>query len=344
MNSIKISFCIPTFNRDISVNKLVCEILKCSRRDIEVIVQDNNSTDLTLNYLSQIDDKRLKIYSNQKNIGSIANILSVITKGTGEYIFFLLDKDFINYNKISSLLDFLDQHFEVAAGYCNQDRFKKFSIYDKGLLAVKNIGYLGHHPSGNFFKRDAFKVKNCSEKYTANLCEGFPFEFIFSDIAQDNYVAVFHEDLIITESETNAALIKSFTYNNNPNAYFYPKSRIRMSIKFLIHANDLKIKQKEKIDIFLDIFLRGIYAASLGYRKSMNDVYFCSHHNIKIRQVNFINVALNAFIFYAIFSKKLIILIKFSDFLFFNNLLIARLVEKLFIEAFNFFKKVFIRY
>ena len=68
MKTTKISFCIPTFNRDISVNKLVCEILKCSRRDIEVIVQDNNSTDLTLNYLSQIDDKRLKIYSNQKNI------------------------------------------------------------------------------------------------------------------------------------------------------------------------------------------------------------------------------------------------------------------------------------
>lgn len=68
--------------------------------NLEVIVSDDNSTDSTFEILTNIKDKRLKIYKNEKNLGRIANHRKLLYEyATGEFVAFLDGDDFYIYDK-----------------------------------------------------------------------------------------------------------------------------------------------------------------------------------------------------------------------------------------------------
>ena len=69
MEDILLSICIPTYNRADIVYECVKECLKISGDDIEVVVNDNCSTDDTKGKLEKIVDKRFRYYRNNENIG-----------------------------------------------------------------------------------------------------------------------------------------------------------------------------------------------------------------------------------------------------------------------------------
>ena len=68
-----LSICIPTYNRAETLKKNVISILNYPSQDLEVVVSDNCSTDETIKILNEINDDRLSVHSNSKNIGSWLN-------------------------------------------------------------------------------------------------------------------------------------------------------------------------------------------------------------------------------------------------------------------------------
>ena len=74
-SSTIISIGIPTYNSERWVTKTLNSLLVQTFSDFEIIISDNASTDQTYkicsDYASQ--DKRIRIYRNQKNIGAIRN-------------------------------------------------------------------------------------------------------------------------------------------------------------------------------------------------------------------------------------------------------------------------------
>lgn len=326
----KISFCIPTYNRVGHLLLLVNQILSSEYKDLEVVVQDNNSTDSTMLDLRNINDDRLTIFSNSENRGSLFNMVDVLHKGKGDFLFFLTDKDYIFTSEISIFIDFLNHHNNIAAGYCSSIKETGYQIYEPGLDALRHLAYIGNHPSGYFFKRDIFNAMDFKAKYTNfDVVELFPFEFMLADIASSSSVAIYKNNMVGHEKKEDAEKIKSHTINgNDPKAYFNPSSRIRMSIRYFTHAYNLYLDGVNKSLLYFEIFSRGLYEASFGYRNLLSDGPICIHHFIKPRKVGNVEILryLIRFYFqYMIAMYKKMTLFEFVNVLLFINL---KLVKK----------------
>lgn len=104
----KLSICIPTYNRAAYLRRCLESVLGTKDRDLEVVVQDNCSPDNTEEVINSFNDNRLKYYKNQANIGMVLNIISIIEKATGDFIFFLTDDDSMIPGSIEKIKSFIE--------------------------------------------------------------------------------------------------------------------------------------------------------------------------------------------------------------------------------------------
>jgi glycosyltransferase involved in cell wall biosynthesis len=85
-NQPLVSICIPTYNAEKTVVSTFQSILNQTYQNLEIIVVNNASTDNTLALLQQFKDPRIKIYTNEENIGGERNWSRCIGLASGEYI------------------------------------------------------------------------------------------------------------------------------------------------------------------------------------------------------------------------------------------------------------------
>ena len=98
-DNIKLSFCIPTYNRAQRVYDCVKHILEYQGNDIEVVVSNNASTDNTLELLGTITDERLTVHTNGDNIFSL-NWPLAVSRATGQWAVLMSDEDIVNLDAI----------------------------------------------------------------------------------------------------------------------------------------------------------------------------------------------------------------------------------------------------
>lgn len=291
MNNISLSFCIPTYNRSEIVYKNVLDILACADIDIEVVVLDNGSTDNTLLLLRSIDDDRLSIYSNGENKGVLFNILNALDKGRGKYLVFSTDKDGFKSDKISNFKSFLLSQNNLAAGFCqyNSTRDIIFESFPKGSSAVRAIAYQARHPTGYFFNNQFLKSVKLVERFSDySMVDTFPFDFVFGELCILGDGFIYHSDLITPESRVMASKIKSFgTDGSKKDAFFSPESRLRMALNFSRHIDTLNLSKKEKSFLIIDVFVRGLLGATIGYRTILRSRHLCDHYCMNIRTVGY---------------------------------------------------------
>lgn len=102
----KISFIMPVYNCEKTVNKAIDSIINQSYKNIELVIINDGSTDNTL--------KKIKKYSNNKNIIVIDQLNSGpaysrnvgIKKSTGDYIAFCDGDDYLDKNISQNFIDF----------------------------------------------------------------------------------------------------------------------------------------------------------------------------------------------------------------------------------------------
>lgn len=110
---MRISFCVPTYNRAEDLKRCLDSILSNPEDDIEVVVQDNCSPDHTPAVVESFTDSRLKYWRNPQNIGSVQNAMMLIPKTTGSYLFFLTDDDYLLPGALAKLQNFIIRHEPV---------------------------------------------------------------------------------------------------------------------------------------------------------------------------------------------------------------------------------------
>lgn len=148
---IELSICIPTYNRAEYLKRCLDSIFGYGDNDIEIIVQDNDSPDATAEVVKSFSDPRLKYFRNERNIGGVHNIMSVITRAAGRYIYYLTDdaylmpgaidtiKEFIRKNEPSFFTSDIYEYFEKQKKYMNYSFFNKdiesTTTFDKNTIA-----------------------------------------------------------------------------------------------------------------------------------------------------------------------------------------------------------------
>ena len=91
-----VSVVMPAFNAAKFLDEAVCSILDQTFRDFEFIIVDDGSTDDALDNISDIDEPRIRIIRNDRNLGPAAARNIAIDRARGEYLA-LMDADDVAY-------------------------------------------------------------------------------------------------------------------------------------------------------------------------------------------------------------------------------------------------------
>jgi glycosyltransferase involved in cell wall biosynthesis len=156
-----ISVCIPTYNGEKYIreqlNSILCQI---GEKD-EIIISDDGSSDLTIEFLNSYNDKRIKIFhhANHKVRKSkfrfnltTRNIENALKNAKGDFIFMADQDDIWEINRIEKMLPFLNQYSLVLNDCKVVDEDKKiihesyFEINKSKSGVFKNLiknSYLG---------------------------------------------------------------------------------------------------------------------------------------------------------------------------------------------------------
>ena len=173
---VPLTIAVPTYNRGGSVQGLLKSICDQARREDEVIVSDDGSTDGTSDLAGAIPGVR--VIRHEQNQGMVANWNTCLTAATHEWICIIHDDDRLEPGALAALRracalangPALIQHQYMGGQF---DRKLRYSYSEPSPDSVLGCPFV---PSGAVLHRaiiDAVGVFNLHFKYSADL-EYFP--------------------------------------------------------------------------------------------------------------------------------------------------------------------------
>ncbi|MBY5865253.1 glycosyltransferase family 2 protein [Rhizobium leguminosarum] len=121
MSGIKLSICIPTYNREAYLRNALtyCENDYKFDFSFEIVICDNASTDGTQQVVEEFIGRGLPIryYKRETNAGAAANVTSALRLGKGEYVVYLADDDILIADAVADTIRYLDNNQEVTCAH-----------------------------------------------------------------------------------------------------------------------------------------------------------------------------------------------------------------------------------
>jgi glycosyltransferase involved in cell wall biosynthesis len=163
-----LSVCIPTYNRVQYLQKCLRSVIPQITEEVEVIVQDNASSDDTWQFLSGIDHPGVHVARNSTNIGLVGNFIEVVKRARGTYIYVLTDDDYLLIDGIRDSIAFAKSSgclaFKTAFFLFNEvsKTGQHVSLYSKnvsGKVTEETAARIYHESNiftGFVFRRDIF--------------------------------------------------------------------------------------------------------------------------------------------------------------------------------------------
>ena len=119
---IKISVCIPAYNRHQFMEPLLSSILSQDYEGLDIIICDDVSPErekikqVVEQFIidKNLDKSKIKYYENEKNLGYDKNFRELLEKATGEYCLFMGNDDILASGAIERILNVLKSNPEVA--------------------------------------------------------------------------------------------------------------------------------------------------------------------------------------------------------------------------------------
>jgi glycosyltransferase involved in cell wall biosynthesis len=107
---VKVSVCIPTYNRAHFLPEAIASVQAQTESDWELIVCDDGSRDGTPELMSSFDDKRIRYLRHESNIGKSNNMRSGYEAATGQYFVKFDDDDRLMPDFLAKMGQVLDQN------------------------------------------------------------------------------------------------------------------------------------------------------------------------------------------------------------------------------------------
>jgi len=103
MSASRVSICIPVYNREELLAQALESAIAQDYPELEIVVSDNCSTDATRDVAERFArrDPRIRVRSNEHNLGTWPNYAACIRAATGEYIKFLNSDDILHPRALS---------------------------------------------------------------------------------------------------------------------------------------------------------------------------------------------------------------------------------------------------
>lgn len=164
--SPRVSILITLFNREEYVRDAVNSVLKSTFEDFEIVIVDDNSQDSSIQIARSIasSDNRVKVHSNEQNLGDYPNRMRAASLACGRYIKYVDSDDIIYPHSLAIMVESMEQYPDAALGLAHsmpEDEapypwmLTPEQAYRKHFLGR---GCLGCGPTGAIIRRDAFEA------------------------------------------------------------------------------------------------------------------------------------------------------------------------------------------
>ncbi len=157
-----ISFLIPVYNQSEELKKCIDHIIPYRGDDIEIVINDNCSEEPIEAIVSLYNDKRLKYYCNNDNIGHPRSVIHGFRRCKGEFVFLLRTIDYVIWEEIPYIIKIIKNNPSISyiTGSCLDEKLNERITYDKDVLVARGYEALMEHnrlyvhPSGSLFRKN----------------------------------------------------------------------------------------------------------------------------------------------------------------------------------------------
>ena len=137
----KVSILMPMYNSEKYITESINSILNQGYENIELIIVDDGSTDLSIRIVEKYSDSRIKLYKNIENKGLPYTRNKLLNLATGEYIALLDSDDIALENRIKIQVEFLENNNNIDIVGSSAIIFGKYKVEkpSKVIIGVENI-------------------------------------------------------------------------------------------------------------------------------------------------------------------------------------------------------------
>ena len=184
---IDVSFIVPVFNAEKTLERCIRSIISLEKYNIEVIISDDGSSDNSSNICKELmRDKRIKyIYQNNRVVASARNL--GIQNAKGQYISFVDSDDEIIACNFEKMIDSIENNNYdwISAGYNIIKEYKKYeSVVPNSNRKTHNIKELDNiiqgYVWGKLYVTQIIKENDIKFDSEMNLAEDMLFNLTYS--------------------------------------------------------------------------------------------------------------------------------------------------------------------
>lgn len=309
---IMVSFCISSYKRKEMVEELVLHFLSSKNEKIEVVVVDDCSKDGTIECLNLIRDKRLHVYEKEYQEGGSACWYDALEKGSGRWLFQIIDRDWIDITKIDTLINELQKLEEENVGFAVAG--EKFSdseevkIYGAGFETLREFALRHSHPTGQIFRKEDWdKIDNKKQYFYDEKYGIYPHGYLYAIMGNYKKGAYLLFD-ICDKAHYNQRIIKTistvYASRSDKKEWFMPESRYRLLT--LAAENIQLIDNKDFIKpIMLDRYIKFFYLVTNEWYHNCNNKILKKRYHREDMETNYISLLVNGFDYIALFREYL---------------------------------------
>ena len=115
----KVSVLLLTFNQENYIKDCINSILNQSYQNFELLINDDCSTDNTLNIIKEFNDDRIKVFTPKYKKGINSSLTSLCNNASGEFVLLFAGDDILKENHIETTVNYLNEHSEIDTVYVN---------------------------------------------------------------------------------------------------------------------------------------------------------------------------------------------------------------------------------
>jgi glycosyltransferase involved in cell wall biosynthesis len=238
MNSNKITIVTPTYNNLPYIKKTIDSVTNQSFKNWEMLISDDGSTDVTIQFLKQIKNKKIKIFFQKHNLGIFGNLQFLNLKAKTSIIKILCGDDYLQKNSLKHINLFMQKNKSCHVLTC----FDQLSRKHPTLKILSKIGgkpYLKFTPKSSMVAFFAF----------GNICGNLSRVTYRKSINNKNPVFN-HKYPYAGDYDTWVRFSKKYGFYLLKKNLVYVKRHMKQSSHVLNKKNDL-YPQLSKIYIFL---------------------------------------------------------------------------------------------
>lgn len=282
-----LTICKSSYNRKQVLIPDIKDYLSVDDDRFLVKVNDNCSTDGTVEALSQINDPRFSYFVNDKNLGPMPNSISALSNAKSDYVMLILDKDTIDVELLPDFITFLEKE-RPNFGYVDLSNNKPEAVYyyKAGYDCLLKIGYHSKHPSGYFWRTDLWE-EEIEKQYFKELDPqfDFPFEIINGSLGARYDGVVLVKPLVINATLRAIPNTQTMTYFDE-DRFFFGKKKLLVSLDYYIsNLMKLELELDEKKKLAYDILKRSVVASTIQLHVYHLHLQLCSYYHLKYRKI-----------------------------------------------------------